>query len=331
MPTDRTRRFTPPQFALASVAALASLGAMERTAAAFCRTTTCQLPPSFSPEPGECAPPDYDSYCASLSPPQKVLPLYWANACVSYDIQQNASKFVPYDTAVDLFSKAFGQWTGVTCGNGRVSIDTANLGPVACDEVQYSSDQGNQHVIIFYDTDWPHEDDTVNTLGLTTMTYNPDTGEIYDADMEINTSKAPLVVAGALPAGPFYDFQSIIQHETGHFLGLAHSGDPTATMFAHYTPGTTSMRVLSTDDRSGLCSAYLPNGERAVDPAVSPGGLLPEAACNPTPRHGFQSSCATSQKCSLTGAPTGRGLAGTGYAAALAAMLGVARRARRKH
>jgi hypothetical protein len=325
MRADRTRSFTST---LLAVAALASVEASVRTAAAFCRTTTCQLPPSFSPEPGECAPPDYESYCASRN--QKVLPLYWANACVGYDIQQNASKFVPYDTATDLFSKAFGQWTGINCGAGRVSIDTANLGPVSCDKVQYNSDQGNQHVIILYDTDWPHEDDTVNTLGLTTMTYNPDTGEIYDADMEINTSKAPLVVEGPLPAVPFYDFQSIIQHETGHFLGLAHSGDASATMYAHYTPGTTSMRVLSTDDKDGLCSAYLPDGNRAVDPSVAPSGTLKGATCDPTPRHGFQSACATSQKCSLSASPTGRGLPGTGYALGLAAALGFARRARRK-
>ena len=321
--------------ALASVAALAGIAA-PRTAAAFCRTTTCQLPPSFSPSPGTCEPPDYASYCASLNPPQKVLPIFWSNACVSYDIQKNASDQVPLATATTLFAKAFGQWTSTSCGSaGTVSISTTNLGPVDCDLVQYSSDQGNQHVIIFHDDVWPHIDtsvDMVNTLALTTITFNPDTGEIYDADMEINSTKAfPLSLADPVPPDG-YDFQSIIQHETGHFLGLAHSGDVNATMFAHYEEGSTSMRILSPDDKSAICSVYLPGGERAVDPSVAPSGAIVEATCDPTPRHGFQSSCAQplKPKCSLASAPTGGGPAGAGMVAVGLAVAAFARRSRRR-
>ena len=137
-----------------------------------------------------------------------------------------------------------------------------NLGPVACDKVQYSSDQGNQHVIIFYDgSTWPY-DDSVNTLGLTTITFDPDTGEIYDADMAINSgTTTPLALGDPVPADG-YDFQSIITHETGHFLGMAHSGDTEATMFATYMVGTKWMRNLSGDDTDGICSVYLPNGDR---------------------------------------------------------------------
>ncbi|HEX4445202.1 MAG TPA: matrixin family metalloprotease [Polyangiaceae bacterium] len=321
---------------LTSLAALATIAA-PRTAAAFCRTTTCQLPPSFSPSPGSCAPPDYDAYCASLTPPQKVLPIFWSNACVSYDIQKDASDQVPLATATTLFAKAFGQWTSTTCGaSGTVSISTTNLGPVDCDQVQYSSDQGNQHVIIFHDDSWPHVDDSVdmvNTLALTTITFNPDTGEIYDADMEVNSTKAfPLALADPVPSNG-YDFQSIIQHETGHFLGLAHSGDTTATMFAHYEQGSTSMRDLASDDKSAICSTYLPGGQRAVDPSVSPSGAIEEATCDPTPRHGFQSSCAQPQKskCSLSSAPSGGGPAGAGaIAAGLAIAASVRRSVRRK-
>ncbi len=163
---------------------------------------------------------------------------------MSYDIQEDASRQIPYETAVPLFATAFSKWTGVTCsdsstGSGSVSIAVSNLGPVACDQVQYSSDQGNQHVIIFHDDTWPY-DDPNNTLGLTTITFDPDTGEIYDADMEINSTQ-PLTISGPL-ASDGYDFLSIITHETGHFFGMAHSNDDSATMFAHYAPGTMTMR-----------------------------------------------------------------------------------------
>ena len=64
-------------------------------------------------------------------------------------------------------------------------------------------------------------------------------------------------------------------------------------MFAHYLPGSTVMRVLTNDDVSGLCSVYLPNGQRSVSPSTTPNasGLVDEEACDPTPRHGFSTQC----------------------------------------
>jgi hypothetical protein len=225
-------------------------------------------------------------------------------------------------------------------------MEVTNLGPVACDQVHYNdntSGQGNQHVIIFRDAQWPHPNDLNNTLGLTTITFDPGTGEIYDADMEINSTVA-LTVSGPVPANGT-DFMSIITHETGHFFGMAHSNDSQATMFAHYTPGTTYMRNLSADDTAGICSIYHPGGARAVDPSIADGGVVPEDPCDPTPRHGFQSACIEASGgggggkggvgCAVaeTGAPA-VGLAGAtsiaSAAAAVASLLALrARRARR--
>jgi hypothetical protein len=101
-----------------------------------------------------------------------------------------------------------------------------------------------------------------------------------------------------------YDFDSIITHECGHFLGMAHTGDDRATMYASYTQGSTYKRILTSDDVSGLCSIYLPGGERAVDPSATPDGSgeVPEDACDPTPRHGFSTQCAppAAKSCSVS-------------------------------
>jgi hypothetical protein len=321
--------------AIAGLALLAA-GLAGREARAFCRTTTCPLPPDFSPSPEACLPADFDSYCASLSPPAKALPVWWRNACVGYDVQEDASRQVPYATASQMAAAAFAKWTSLSCampgddgggGTGKVSIDVRDLGPVACAQVQYNSNAGNQHVIVFHDDVWPHNDAN-NTLGLTTITFDPDTGEIYDADMEINGTVTLSVGDPVPPDG--YDFESVITHESGHFLGLAHSGDDRATMFASYAAGTTFKRVLTADDVAGLCSVYLPDGSRAVDPSV--GGSVGEDACDPTPRHGFSTTCAgpPQKACAASVAGADGDPAGWAAGVALAAVVAAARRLARR-
>ncbi len=268
-----------------------SVGLAAADARAYCRTSTCPLPPDFSPHGDACTPADFESYCASLQPAIKPLPIWWRNACVGYDLQSGASRQVSYDVASKLAAAAFAKWTAITCGGGsdggRVSIDVRDMGPVSCDEVQYNEDAPNQHVIMFRDDHWPY-DDPNNTLALTTMTFDLDTGEIYDADMEIN-STLQLAVSDPVPADG-YDLQSVLTHEAGHFLGMAHSGDDHAAMWAAYEPGSTAKRTLTADDTTGLCSIYEPDGERTVGASV--GRPVEQDKCDPTPRHGFSKDCA---------------------------------------
>jgi len=308
-------------------------------ARAHCRTMACPLPADFSPSEEACVPADFVSWCSSLDPPAAAIPVWWRSACVSYDLAQAASRQVPYAVADAMFAEAFAKWTTLDCasgapgGSGRVSIDARDLGPVACDQVQYDQQGPNQHVILFHDDVWPY-DDANNTLGLTTVTYDVDTGEIYDADMEINAT-VPLTLSDPVPAGG-YDLQSIITHESGHFLGMAHSGDVEATMFAHYVQGSTTMRTLQDDDVAGLCSIYLPGGARVVATSVVPSGRVMEGPCDPTPQGGFTTACASppSRSCAVTAAspepPTTGGamvlLAGAG---SIVARRGGRRRGRR--
>lgn len=286
-----------------------------RGAGAFCRTTACPLPPNWDPNrEGSCYPPDFALYCQSLKDldgrphPAKPFPLWWRNACVSYDVQQDATPQLPYATVARIVDAAFAKWTSVTCDTGNVSIAARNLGPVACGKVEYNderSQQGNQHVIVFRNP-WPYPSDQVNTLGLTTVTFDVNTGELYDADTEINAS-----IALSIDGSNGNDFESIITHEAGHFLGMAHSVNPDATMYAFYSP---TMGTLQIDDTDGICTIYPPGGTRSVDPSVNASGAIREDACDLTPRHGFSPQCSSpSAGCSL--APT-RALGAAGREAA---------------
>ena len=300
--------------AVASLSLLGSLLGSVGNAHAYCRTTTSPLPPDFQPSAETCW--------------TQGLPLWWRNACVGYSIQHDASRQVSYDDAARAIALAFSKWTSTTCplaenGASRVSIDVRDLGPVDCSLVQYNSDQPNQHVIVFRDDNWPHNDAN-NTLALTTVVFDPGTGEIYDADMEINTAQVKVALTDPVPPDG-YDFASIVTHETGHFLGMAHSGDERATMFAHYNQGSTLMRNLTSDDISGICSAYPPDGTRAVAASVVEGGSQVEEACDPTPRHGFSTECAAPAKsaaCAVAPFVGGRDVAsGTSIGAAGGALL----------
>lgn len=242
---------------------------------AFCRTTTAK------------SPPDYDATINGCF--ASGVPLFWRNACVGYSVQKDASKKISYENASDALSRAFTRWTGASCptngtNQSRVSIDVRDLGPADCDKVAYDPKGPNQNVILFRDDTWPYPP---SVLGLTTVVYDPSNGEIFNADMEINTyDMDPLAIADPV-ASNAYDFLSVVTHEAGHFLGMAHSDIGTATMFARYDPGQTSMRSLSPDDIAGICSVYHPDGTRTVLNGV----IAAAPQCDPTPRGGYSPEC----------------------------------------
>lgn len=258
-------------------AALFAMGilASSAEARAFCRTTT------------EKAPPDYDATVSGCWAPG--VPLFWRNACLGYSMHRSASRKISYEDASNALSTAFTRWTGATCptdgtGRSRTSIDVRDLGPADCGKVEYKSGVANQNVVVFRDETWKYGK---TVLGLTTVVYNPETGEIYNADMEINTlDMDPLAVRD--PVAPdAYDFASVVAHEAGHFLGIAHSDVRGATMYARYDQGQTSMRNLSPDDVAAICTVYRPDGDRAV----LNGKITQAPQCDPTPRGGYSPQC----------------------------------------
>lgn len=190
-------------------------------------------------------------------------------------MQKDASAQVSLAVATDIFEQAFQAWANVDCGGGKhPRIKAVNLGTVVCDAHEYNKQAGNANIILFQDEAWPHVGANT-TLALTTVTYNVDTGEIYDADMELNSANVSFTVDDKIVK---YDLASIAAHETGHFLGLSHSPETAATMYLDYAPGSSELRTLEADDIAAICAAYPPG-----DPIPS--------SCDATPRRGFESEC----------------------------------------
>jgi hypothetical protein len=277
--TVRTARAIP-WAAGAAIAGALVCGA--RPAAAYCREITALTPASFDPAASATG-----CWTGDGSPAQEV---YWKNLCVSYSLQQNGTNQLPFPLVRQIAAQAFAAWSQPGCASGGAPTITANeLEPpgqdgVACDQVQFNPYGPNQNVVVFRDDGWPDDGDSVNTLGLTTVTYAKSSGEILDADMEINSSPAhPLVISPPDPANT-YDLLSVMTHEAGHFLGLAHSTDTTAVMYAFYKAGSTT---LQPDDVEGICAIDPPDGTRSTS-----AGALTAASCCPIPVGGLASTCA---------------------------------------
>ena len=272
---------------------------------AWCRTTTNR---DFLATPDR--PCDVDG-----------LPLYWGSKCVGYSVQRDASVQVDLDTARRLTAEAFDQWSNVACpadpiacggpSGAHPSISAKDLGPVGCNCVEFNKTAGNANVIMFRDEGWVDCDGTPkkdgdSIIALTTVTFSTETGEIFDADMEVNTANVRITTSDTKV---IFDFASVLTHETGHFLGLAHTqpANTAATMYTRYEPGKTFMRDPSDDDRCAICAAY-PPGRSTI--------------CDATPRRGLALDCqgrdpATTKKgcqCSMPGASTDGTLAWIGFA-----------------
>lgn len=267
------------------------------TAAAFCRSTACRGSACTTDERG----------CPSTGKP-----LYWSTGCIGYSLQKNLSQNLPQDEARLAIQRAFQAWAEVDCGGGKFSSLTFSpLADVSCNRAEHNENGTNVNVITFKDDDWTYKG-VDNNVAKTTVTFDGDTGEIFDADIEINSATNQISVSDKSAQ---YDLQSILTHEVGHLIGLAHSEDPSATMFASYETGSTELRSLSDDDIAAVCAAYPPG--RA-------------ATCSSTPRGGLGDACNVEESSSGCGYATGGAVTPLSLCLLLSTLLSRTLRARRR-
>ena len=123
--------------------------------------------------------------------------------------------------------------------------------------------------VVFRDKYWPYTDFEV---AYTKPHWYSDTGELYDADIELDGEGVSFTLDPV--AEPYkMDLQSVITHELGHVLGfLENWDDPEATMYGELFPGETDKRTLNEDDVEGLTAVY-PKVEGNVCEPIEPGFL----------------------------------------------------------
>jgi MYXO-CTERM domain-containing protein len=271
--------------AAAAFAVLAAAG----PAAAFVRSTTASNDPTAA---GAC--------------------LWWGSPTVTFEVATDGLDLTgcaSADAAAALIEQSFGAWSKQSCSSLRyVYGGTAATTAIGNDKHNIvvmrkgfcrgaggaplsTADQNNC---------WVHENagSRVQTIALTTTTFEVDTGKIVDADMELrgwsgNGSGSAIPSGGSANDGWYFtcsavnktcstyaeasckymDIGTTVTHEAGHVLGLDHvcvypdvpdstcAGD--AVMNATASVGAIN-RTLAPDDVNGVCAIY-PAG-KAPDP-----------------------------------------------------------------
>ena len=184
-------------------------------------------------------------------------------------------------SALPVIRASYRHWTSdeVACTSWQVQYGGTFSSPTGLNAVE-GSDRINR-MLWLGGTQWRYPS---NTLAMTTTTYFTGSGEIFDADMEMNNN-VPWKLGGGAAS---YDVETITTHEAGHFLGLNHSQQPSTVMFPTVSLGSIKT-VLDPVDVADVCGVY---------PSASGGGA------------GRGSPCTADTQCE--GTLVCRGAAGTG-------------------
>jgi hypothetical protein len=164
---------------------------------------------------------------------------------------RTASLAVPYTTVISNTQTIFDRWTTPNVTTCSTSWDSTYGGTFSSPIGRAAINGADRQNLIIWLTgsNWVLGG---QTLGYTLTTYYTGNNQIIDADTEMNNNVA-WANAGD---GQSFDYESVVLHEAGHFLGLDHTAPPpTAVMNPNIAPGVV-LRQLASSDSNDVCSVY---------------------------------------------------------------------------
>ena len=180
-------------------------------------------------------------------------PTHWETPCVAFHLNKDSTSDIPdLDAVVKIVRDSIQAWnipkkSSLTAHySGLTNEDRIGFNPYT---------KRNANIIVFRDDNWR---ESRAIMALTTVTQHKNTGEIFDADIEINSQYYPYGIVST--DGPqVVDLQNTLTHELGHAFGIAHSDVASATMFPYSGTGDTSLTSLDADDIAAIATISPPS------------------------------------------------------------------------
>lgn len=245
-----------PLLLLSALTALASTPLLSGSAHAYTLYLT-------DGDPARCSAGE-TNYC-----PQ---PLRWWRRDTIFTLAQVSPGEFELGLVRGLVETSFDAWMDADCAasaspNGLIPTVTyggTSNATTSTPPLTARSEPDNVIVFIRSSSEWTRRGNQPTWIAITKIAHDQTTGEIVDADIEINDGGYKFSIDDSPEAGEV-DFLSMLVHELGHFYGLDHSLVATATMFATYSQSAanaTDARTLDPDDVEGVCKLYTDVPER---------------------------------------------------------------------
>ena len=246
--------------------ALLRTGALQRLLALLFAALLCLLLPQ--PAAAWCRASVETSPLGTCEEVPGVALLQWQRGCVTYGFHRDFFERMPTldeQEIRDDFDAAFAAYREVDCG--RPGFAAVQLpGTAGAEDAEFNWDEPNESLIAVRTArEWSTLKYDPNAIALTLVFFDPDNGEIYDVDMELNAGIGVFTRCEKSCLGGEVDLPSTAMHEAGHYLGLGHSEVRGSTMASHADLGNLDKRTLEDDDRDGYCALGLPEPERDDD------------------------------------------------------------------
>ncbi|MFT7624557.1 MAG: MYXO-CTERM domain-containing protein [Myxococcota bacterium] len=221
---------------------------------------------------------DASAYRIYTSPEDATVPLRWYTEDIEVWFHDREPQELGLDLASAEIRASFEAWLGLICQDRPGSVSIAWQSTRKC-SVGYDPTPGaiNENCILWVPgvVAWSHGKEV---LALTSLTFDTVTGEIVDADLELNDANFQFALN---PESDQADLRNTVTHEAGHFMGLDHSLNHEATMYAKAPLGETAKRDLEADDVAGFCALYGPDAPDTVPVTASyvPPSATPGSSC----------------------------------------------------
>lgn len=185
-------------------------------------------------------------------------PMRWFRTELTVKVSTVEPGEVDWQTMYDIVEASFASWDIPGCKIPQVDVIGTTTAKTITSPTKFTDEPDNIVVFIPTTAAWRQLPGSTGTqIALTFIAHNTETGEIIDADIAVNDGGFQFTTTDDATSG--IDLLASITHEVGHFFGMDHSLDNTATMYATYgdnVAARTAARTLEDDDMDGVCGLY---------------------------------------------------------------------------